>query len=105
MALLGADREKRQGRRAYIDDLIAKAELVCVQETHGDRSGMRMLMPQIEQKCIVEASACASFSSGGVATIIRRDAVASDTQVSSRALVPGRVLLTHLHRDACDPMC
>jgi endonuclease/exonuclease/phosphatase family metal-dependent hydrolase len=93
-----SDPVKFQGKVKYLQDILAKVDILALQEVHGGREDMHevfKLCPGWLSYC----SPCPSPGAGGVALLVHRRLLPHTHDIMHRIILPGRALQVRLHLD------
>ena len=91
-----ADPEKAKRKLAFFTELALAADVVLVQETHGNADDFLVKCPQLAGLFATYVSQGPSRATGGVLTLFRKTWLAVDAVVTPRVLAEGRVLRTSI---------
>ena len=95
-SLLSPDRPARDRRAAYVRARLGRSSCLCLQETHGGDSGIRILDTDITKGMVIHHSSGPNQATGGVISLLRRSAFAPSAECEQEVLAPGRVLLSRV---------
>ena len=79
-------------------DITLRSDVMFAQETHANESELRIAFPQLATLCHITVAEGPNSATGGVASFIKKVWAGDDATVSSRAMVPGRVLRSVVER-------
>ena len=77
-----------------MENLAKQADVLFLQETHGDVHHMATLLPRLASKFFVHSSPCENLAAGGVITMIAKKWAGDQCEIGSEALCRGRVVRT-----------
>ena len=91
-ALCCRDERKMRKKVAHLRNVLARADVVSLQEVHGSALDIRRILNLFHRDWTWHISEGDSYGSGGVVTMFRRLVFPHGTSLSSRVLIAGRVL-------------
>ena len=85
-ALFHLSASKRRIKRGFLENLAKQADVLFLQETHGDVHHMATLLPRLASNFFIHSSPCDNLAAGGVITMIAKKWAGDQCEIDSEAL-------------------